>query len=129
MALAAQDKVPLDLFDLLATPENLNNLSPSGRVQLPLHTAASCGHIQAALHLINLGASVDQQDGWSKLPIDHLVENQSYPLTNELLRSLLPQKAHCVPILRTMFGVQRYERPGKDNACLLEMFHQLLQRL
>ena len=128
-ALATQDKVPLDLFNLLATPENLNNLSPSGRVQLPLHTAASCGHIQAALHLIKLGASVDQQDGWSKLPIEHLVENQSNLLNNELFMSLLPQKGHGVSILRTIFGLQRYKRPDKDNACLLEMFHQLLQRL
>ena len=129
-SLARQQKVPLDLLDLLATPENLNNLSRNGHKSLPLHTAAHRGHIQTALHLIKLGASVDQQDGLLKLPIEHLVKKQSNLFDNVLFMSFLPQKkAHGVPILRTAFGLQCYEIPDKDNARLLEMFHQLLQRV
>ena len=128
-SLAGQHKVPLDLFDLLATPENLNNLSTSGHKSLPLHIAVSLGHIQTALHLIKLGASVDQQDEFLQLPIEHLVDKQSSLLNSELFMSLLPQKGHGVPILNTIFRLQGYERPDKGNACLLEMFHQLLQRL
>ena len=127
--LAGQHKVALDLFDILATPENLNNLSTSGFKSLPLHSAVSHGHIQTALHLIKLGASVDQQDGLLTLPIGHLVKKRSNQLNNELFMSLLPQKGHGVPILKTIFMLQHFERPEKDNACLLEMFHQLLQRL
>ena len=128
-SLAGQRKVPLDLFDLLATQENLNSPSARGYLQLPLHTAASCGHIQTALHLIKLGASVDQQDRQFKLPIDHLVEKQSNLHNNELFMCLLPQKAHGVHILNTISGLHSCEVLDNDNACLLEMFHQLLQRL
>ena len=131
-SLAKQNEVPLDLFDLLATPEDLNNnyyCSASPFLLLPLHTAVSHGHIQTALHLIKLGASVDQLDRLCKLPIEYLVEKQSDLLNNELFMSLLPQKAHGVPILKTILMLQGHRRPDKDNAYLVEMLHQLLQRL
>ena len=91
ISLVVQHKVPLDLFDLLATSENLNNLSTSGYASLPLHISAACGRIQTALHLIKLGAIVDQQDGMLKLPIEHLVGRQPDLLNRELLMSFRPQ--------------------------------------
>ena len=128
-SLAGQHKVPLDLFDLLATPENLNKMSKSGHESLPLHSAVSHGHIQTALHLIKLGASVDQQDGVLMIPIEYFVHDNYYQLSNGVFMSFLPQKAHGVSILNIMFGFQGYGRQDKDNTCLLEMSHHLLQRL
>ena len=52
--------------------------------------------------------------------------------------SLLPHKAHGVPILRAILQLQgsilrfqgyMYLRPNEDHARLLEISHQLLQRL
>ena len=144
--LAGQYNV-LDLFDLLATPVNLNNSGRSGL--LPFHTAVSCGPIQTALHLIKLGASVDQHDRDLNLPIGYFTDSvsncrkrvlaigyfkyklqyKSNKLNNKVFMSLLPHKAHDVPILRAILRLQGYGRPDKDDAWLLEMSHQLLQRL
>ena len=96
--LASQPNVPLDLFDMLATPRNLND---NCRYKyLPLHEAASCGHTKSALHLIKLGAKVFQQDGVNILPLEYYWRDNEYHLNNELFLSLLPSKSHGEDILR-----------------------------
>ena len=126
--LASQPDAPLDLFDLLATPENLNTCKGYGKSgDLPLHKAVSCGNTDAALHLIKLGASVNQEDGSSKLPFEHFRESQS---NSELLMSILPQKGHGVRILQTIMRTYYLtESPNESNPGLFEIFHQLMQRL
>ena len=67
--LVAQKDAPLDLFDVLKTHENVNG-SPQRNTALSLHVAAKHGHISIALHLIELGASVNQSNGRGDLPYD-----------------------------------------------------------
>ena len=144
--LASQPNVPLDLFDLLATPENLNgdrtktkthnlSLEPD---RLPLHNALSCGHTKTALHLIKLGARVDQQDSVSLFPVDCYVQNiaeqhssipnkDSCEETKELLVSLIPSNG--VNILRPICFMLNRMRPHRTTGHSLEMLHQLIQRL
>ena len=124
--LASQPNVPLDLFDMLAKTQSLNDCSHYR--YLPLHKAVACGHIVTALHLIKLGANVDQQDGKSKLPIEYYMES-SYDLSDELFMSLLPKKGFGVHFLRPMCHILSAERLDKSNACMFEMFQQLVQRL
>ena len=92
--LASQPGVPLDLFDLLATPENLNGYCYLNH--LPLHEAVSHGHAATALHLIKLGASMDQKDTDFRLPIEYFTVNCSEQFNNKLFMRLLPLKAHGV---------------------------------
>ena len=66
--LASRPDMPLDLFQLLKTPENLNDGTDKC---LPLHEACSYRCINSALHLISLGAEVDKIDGlYECLPIE-----------------------------------------------------------
>ena len=126
--LAIQSNVPLDLFDLLATPQNLNHdtlFSPF----LPLHRAVSAGHTATAFHLIKLGASVDQTDGFLRRPIDYFVNDNTDPFNNELFRSLLPTRGHGVGVLRPICRILDDKQFNKANTCLLGMLQQLLQRL
>ena len=90
VVLASQVDAPLDLFDLLCTPENINDCSQSR--YLPLHYAAAGGHNATALHLIKLGASVDQQDGLTRLPIGLFLGNINNYLNMELFMALLPSR-------------------------------------
>ena len=62
--LASYSNVPLDLFDLLATPCNL---------EAALCNAAANGCIKPALHLIKLGARVDGLNSYGRLPVDYFV--------------------------------------------------------
>ena len=66
--LAAQKDAPLDLFDILKTPESVNG-NPERKIALPLHVAAFHGYINIALRLIELGASVHQEDVNENLPL------------------------------------------------------------
>ena len=130
LSLAAQPCVPLDLFDLLATPQNLNYCCQYE--YLPLHKAVSSCQTETALHLIKLGASVNQNDGWSKLPIEYFVEEKGLltPFDNELFTSMLPSKDYGVNILKSICTLVSMEkRPNTTESHLFEMLHQLLQRL
>ena len=68
VSLASRPNVPQDLFDLLKTPENLND----GRnKRLPLHEALRHGCINSVLYLISLGPEVNNIDGYYEcLPIE-----------------------------------------------------------
>ena len=68
--LARNMNAPLDLFDILKTPRNLNG----NNVFLPLHEAIQNGNTESALHLINIGAEVSQADAHECLPIDYYVD-------------------------------------------------------
>ena len=123
--LATQPDVPLDLFDLLGTPRNLNlcmRFTP-----LPLHRAILYGHTATALHLIKLGASVNQRDGWSKLPRQYFVERRTRISNAELVRHILPFDG--VRLLSFICEILLSEKPDKADDYLLETLHQLLQRL
>ena len=128
-SLAAQRNVPLDLFDLLATPENLNDVS-NDLFGLPLHTAAHCGNTATALHLIKLGASLDQPDPSSDLPIGCFLQNMKNQCNIELFRSLLPKRGPSGHMLCDLiFGILVKGELDKNSTRLLEMFQQLLQRV
>ena len=100
ISLVSQANVPLDLFDVLATPQSLNDSSQCR--YLPLHEAACHGRTDNACHLIKLGASVDQLDGFSRLPIDYFLEKRTKQFNNELFRIVLPKCAHGVNILMSI---------------------------
>ena len=127
VSLASQRSVPLDLFDLFVTPQNLNDCGTSR--YLPLHTAASCGLTGAALHLIKLGASVNQRDGYQKLPTEYFVEKCAHNVDIKLYRKLLPIQFHVADTLRLTCKTLSNEMLDKENPLMFEMFHQLLQRL
>ena len=88
--LAADPHVPLDLFDLLMTPENLNDGTDK---RLPLYKALWHGRINSALHLISLGAEVDKINGYYKcLPIHYYFRHvEQFEFHEELFAKLLPQ--------------------------------------
>ena len=92
VALALQRRVPLDLFELFVTSQNMNAFYSYPHRKLPLHTALFCGHTAYALPLINLGASVNQHDGFHKLPIEYFVDNCADTLDIELFIRLLPSR-------------------------------------
>ena len=96
--LASQPNVKLELLDLLATPHNLNNCSRYR--YLPLHEAATRGHIETALHLVRLGARVVQRDGLKYLPVEYYWKYNISHLNHDLFLSLLPPKSHGEAILR-----------------------------
>ena len=82
--LATRTNVPLDLFDLLNSPENLNV-----KYFLPLHNALACRHTEYALHLIQLGAKIDVNDGYDKKPIDHYIDVYRDEFHEELFLKLI----------------------------------------
>ena len=127
ISLASQPNVPLDLFDLLTTSQNLNDYEKYA--SLPLHQAVSCGHINTALHLIKLGAKVDQQDGFSKLPIEYLMEKRPKLENIGPLMRLLPQRGHGAHILKPICEILLHGGPDKNNTCVFQLVHQLMQRL
>ena len=74
--LAAQKDAPIDLLDLLITPENING-NPQRKTDLPLHIAAENGHVNIALLLIERGADVNQDDADGDLPL-HLAVRKGH---------------------------------------------------
>ena len=66
--LACQRNAPLDLFTEIKTTRNLNNINN------PLHVAVQFGHIDIALHLMELGADVNCVS-WGLLPLHIAVEH------------------------------------------------------
>ena len=129
-ALVSQPDAPLDLFDLLATPQNLNDSSNIGR--LPLHEAAHFGHTAIALHLIKLGAKVDQKDRSSTLPVVAFVnqnlKSSSKGFNNKLFMRILPSRMHGIEVLRVIDFIMN-SKQDKNDIGVLEVIHQFLQRL
>ena len=82
--LARYKDAPLDLFDILKTPQNLNGNSCEKKV-LPLHVAAECGHTDIVLHLMKLGASLNKKDRHGDVPLHLAVENEHVELAVSLL--------------------------------------------
>ena len=124
-ALASHEKVPLDLFDLLATQQSLNLNSDSE--SLPLHIAARYGYTKIAKYLIKLGASVNKLDQSKYLPMYYFMLNY-FQYSEELFMSLLPSKPRGIDVLRVIWSLLNMTREKMDST-KLEMLHQLLQRL
>ena len=83
--LAAQKDAPLDIFNTLKTSENMNG-NPERKSVLPLHVAIEHGHVSSALHLIELGASVNQKDCEGNLPLQVAVANGHTELAQSLIK-------------------------------------------
>ena len=129
--IASDVNVPLDLFDLLKTSENLNDGTDRN---LPLHEALYEGHISSALYLISLGAEVDKTDGHHKcLPIMRYIQsagrfNKPFKFHEELFIKLIPP--HCMDIATIMceiFQTNVSKKLGYD--VMSNMVYPLLQRL
>ena len=126
--LASHSNVPLDLFDMLATPKNLND--NRCYKYLPLHEAVRCSNTETALHLIKLGASVNQRDAFVGLPLHYAVDSCLKQANNELFMSVLPPRSQGTLILQLISKlISTTERPAKTATHLFVMLHQLLQRL
>ena len=122
--LATYPNVPLDLFDLLKTSENLND---SSYEHLPLHTAIANGHTESALHLVKLGADVTQRDGMLQLPIQYYLEKYIYEYHGKLFTSLLPS---CnLDLLCIACKILKEEKVTRDYTVMSKMLQQLLQRI
>ena len=121
--LASQQYVPLDLFDMLATPHNLTEA---------LCTAVGLlkGNVETALYLLKLGASVDTADEWSKLPIDYFVGIEAFSIefNAELFTCLLPKRAQGLNFLENICGILRFQC-YENHSVLLELLNSLIQRL
>ena len=129
IALLARDQdAPLDLFNLLATPQNLNDCDEY--FYLPLHEAVEHCCVKNAQHLIKLGARVNQRDGKSGLPLSYIRINDISQCNSELFFNLLPAREHSEDIL-SLIGCFLIERMNTDktDTYVFEMLHQLLQRL
>ena len=83
--LAAHIDAPMGLLDTLKTPENING-NPERQIIPPLHVAARHGHIDIALHLIELGAYVNQKDVYSDLPLHATALKGHAQLTQALIQ-------------------------------------------
>ena len=100
--LASCPNVPLDLFDLLKTPENLNDGTDKS---LPLHEALRRGRINSALYLISLGAEVNTIDSYKGLPIQFYINRWQDEFHEELFLKLLPRCCKdTVEVLRTIMS-------------------------
>ena len=125
--LASHTSAPLDLLDLFATGATPHNLSKA------LFKALSTTSIQTAQHIIKLGASVDTPNKAGRLPIDEFVYENLWAYSDntdnaELVMCLLPPRTKGEKILRLIvqiLGKTKHE----DNAVVLQMLHQLIQRL
>ena len=117
--LALHQNAPLDLFDMLATPNNLSEA---------LCTALSARRTETVLHLITLGARVDTPHSDSHLPIDHFVAQYTEyknAFNAELFKCLLPSRTKGEYILRSICVLLK--KAKHDN--VLQMLQQLTQRL
>ena len=124
--LVSQSNARLDLFDLIATRE-LNDRSLYRF--LPLHEAVRCGNTNIALHLIKLGASVNQEDGHSRLPVHYILESCALKqFDSELFERVLPSKN--MDILKVIGEIlKEKENSSKTAAYTFQMLHRSLQRL
>ena len=122
--LASYSNVPLDLFDILKTSDNLNSEYCE---YLPLHTALSHGHTESALHLIILGANVMHIGSFQRLPVQYYIETYTKSYHAELFTSMMTSCSRdllciiCILLIETKI-VQDYDM-------ILKMLQQLLQRL
>ena len=128
--LASYPDVPLELFNVLKTPKNINDKSC---INLPLHTALSYGHIESVLHLIKLGADINQADGLDCLPIEYFVKRYTYKrhahdFNEELFKTIMPSSC-SKGILRSICCCMEDEYDDYDATVRSKILHQLLQRL
>ena len=129
--LASNADVPLELFNVLKTQKNLNDKSC---IDLPLHTALSHGHVESALHLIKLGADINQPDGYDCLPIEHFVKRytqkrHAQEFNEEMFETIMPSSSCSNGILRSICSCLDDENGPHDSRVSSEILHQLLQRL
>ena len=128
VSLASRPNVPLDLFDLLKTPENLND---SRNKRLPLHEAIRHGCINSALYLISLGAEVNKIDAYYEcLPIEcyigwasdyHVLER--FEFHKELFIKLLPPSC-----MNTVEIISKITSNNFELDVASKMIYPLLQR-
>ena len=121
--LALDPNAPLDLFDLLATPDDLSEA---------LFTALASRALPIALHLIKLGANVNMVDEGDSLPIEYFVgrfmEKSPNTFKAEHFRCLLPSRAKSENILRPICVVLSKVNHEHDTV-VWQMLQQLIQRL
>ena len=123
--LARMKKVPLDLFNLLKTDENLNN---STCYNLPLHNALRHGMSDNALHLIELGAKVNQPDAIGFLPIEYYEKHYTHEFDKIFLRIIPVKKMGILKSICRLLdeGVDRkYEVMSQMLHCLLQRINQI----
>ena len=132
--LASMDDVPLDLFHVLKTEQNINSNTLES---LPLHTAVEFGKFTNVRPLLEIGASVDRCDKFTRLPIDHYLASllpgkvNQHTLYNEklfdeeLLVSITPTGSK--DIFKTTCSILGKEFSGFYN--LPKILRQLLQQL
>ena len=122
--LAAKLTAPMNLFDLLQTDQTLNdNVNMN---HLPLHVAIKTCHFEAALHMIQLGASVDIEVGHCSLPsIGFIYRPYRQERYFELFEKLVPSGR--MDILYCVSEI--LETSVLDNEIRCKMFYHLVQRL
>ena len=124
--LAEKSTAPMDLFDLLQTDHTLND--SVNMINLPLHLAVKKGYSEAALRLIQLGASVDTQDFIFCLPIEYYQKSYSRQFHAKLFEKLVPSRS--MDILRITSNTLYYEKTREiDGAIWCKMIRHLVQRL
>ena len=146
--LAHKSNAPLELFDLLQTPQTLNGDMYN---HLPLHEALKCGHSKAALHLIQLGASVDKgyifrsachgvfpplnvpvcgflnyyYAGWG-LPIEHYAKRYTHQFDERLFEKLVPSNG--IKILQSIGSILKDENTKRASEIGYKLIQQLVQQ-
>ena len=129
--LASYPDVPLELFNILKTQNNVNDKSC---IHLPLHTALSRGHVESAQHLIKLGADINQADDYDCLPIEHFVKRytlkrNTHAFNEELLETIMPSSSCLNGILRSICSCFDDEYASYEPTVSSKILHQLLQHL
>ena len=129
-ALASLESVPLDLYHILKTEQNLNDKDLG---KLPLHIAAMKGHLQCVQLLIKLGARVEVEDEFRRLAIAHYFEATSnlYSCQNQfqenLFVSLIPPGN--MDIFKTICNMLGESSSFHPYNIVAKMLQELLQRL
>ena len=119
--LERKPNVPLDLFDLLMTPENLNR-----KVYCPpLHQALQDHHTDYALQLMQLGAKIDLNNQRFNIPLDYYFDTYQDHFHEELFLKLIPPDCKIlVCAVNTIVNDKRYK-----FEVMSEMVRYLLQYL
>ena len=119
--LASMKNVPMDLFDLLKTPENFN--SHTFR-HLPLHTAVRYGMSDNVLELIKLGAKADQPNAMGLLPTEHYEMHYTHKF-HEIFLQIIP--SNSFEILKSICRL--VDEVDRDDEVVSTMLQCLLQRI
>ena len=122
--LAFYPDVPLELFDMLKSDDNLNN---PVYMYLPLHTAVSFGHVTSVHYLIKLGADVNQPDGRNRLPIEYYITKHRHEFNGELFEAVTPSSSCSNGILRSI--CQALDEIQRHSLVRINILNRLLQQL